>query len=216
MYFRGTRGHNTVVVDELDQSHLMDERRVYRPARATRLAWESNRVYDFVDGVHNGTSVWLSPLHTAAKSCLPSRNYWVIVDVLTGPGRHTFDLYYHLMPGAQAQFDVESQIFRIEYASGAGLVIAPLQGSNLQWDMVTGSTNPIQGWTSIHYGDKVPSPELRLRRETTAPVQFCTVLYPYSVGQPSHVQVSTGHVEGRAADDPSVTAIRVENACRPR
>ncbi|OGO37164.1 MAG: hypothetical protein A2Z03_03725 [Chloroflexi bacterium RBG_16_56_8] len=92
----------------------------------------------------------------------------------------------------------------------AGLMIVPLSDGNWQREIVTGKTDPIQGWASFVSGEKIPAPVLRLTRQAHTPVQICTVLYPYRVGAEPSVQVSPLPIEGRAANDPTLTAIRIE------
>ncbi len=209
-FFRGSRSHNTVVVDGLDQSHLMDERRVYRPARAICLGWKSNDEFDFVDGMHNGYERLAQPITHRRQVLFVKPHYWVIVDVLTGRGKHAIDLYFHMMPGARTVTDPEANGIRVENQGGAGLAIVPLSDGKWEREIVTGATSPIQGWVSFFSGEKTPAPVLRLRQEVRTPVQFCTVLYPFRIGEEPSVKVLPLRVEGRAADDPTLTAIRIE------
>ena len=241
-FFRGTRGHNAVVVDGLDQSHLMDARRVYRPASATCLGWISNDEYDFMDGIHNGYERLAEPVTHRRQIFFAKPNYWVVVDLLTGRGEHCFDLYFHMMPEAITLLDPESNVVRVEnpaadchceeavfadeaipnvdggdcFAQNArndrrvGLAIVSLSDGNWRREIVTGKTEPIQGWASFVSGEKIPAPVLRLTRQAHTPVQICTVLYPYRVGAEPSIKVSPLKIEGRAADDPTLTAIRIQ------
>ncbi len=208
-FFRGTRAHNTIAVDGLDQSQLLDERRVYRPANATCLDWASNRDYDFVDGMHDGYTRLDEPVTHRRQIFFAKPCYWVIVDVLTGRGQHHFDLYFHLLPGSRALLDSDPAMVRVE-TLGAGLVIGTLAGAPSQREIVTGSNQPIQGWVSFRSGEKLPAPTLRLRQTAPTPLQLCTVLYPYRVGETPNVTISPLKVNGRAADDPMLTAVRIE------
>ncbi|MBI4787789.1 MAG: alginate lyase family protein [Chloroflexi bacterium] len=194
-FFRGTRAHNTVVVDGLDQSELMDARRVYRPARATCLGWISNDEFDFVDGRHDGYERLAEPVTHRRQIFFAKPDYWVVVDLLTGRGEHSFDLYFHMPPRNDR---------------GAGLAIVPLSDGAWQREIVTGATDPIQGWVSFLSGEKIPAPVLRLTRRARPPVQICTVLYPYRAGAEPAIHVSPLNVHGRAADDPTVTALRIQ------
>ncbi len=51
---------------------------------------------------------------------------------------------------------------------------------------------------------------LRYRQQTLAPLQMCTVLYPYRSGEEGQVKVSPLAIEGRASDDPTLTALCIE------
>jgi hypothetical protein len=178
-YFRGTRAHNTVVVDGQDQSILLDTRYVLRQARATLHERLSSDGLDFVDGSHDGYERLAEPITHRRQILFVRSEYWVVVDTLTGFGRHCFDLYFHMLPGMDTQLDSRSRSLWARNGNGADLVIVPLATGNLQADIVTGNTAPIQGWVALYSGEKLPAPTLRYRQEGAAPVQFCTVLYPH-------------------------------------
>ena len=211
-FFRGTKSHNTLVVDGLDQSHLMDARRVYRPARASCLSWISNDGFDFVDGTHNGYARLAQPITHRRQILFAKPHYWVVVDVLTGRGKHTFDLYFHMLPGAQTIVAPGSKMVRVENQGAAGLAVLSISDANWQSEIVTGATNPIQGWVSFLSGEMIPAPVLRLRCEAETPTQICTVLYPYRIGAEPKITVAPLHVEGRADTDPTLTALRIETS----
>jgi hypothetical protein len=116
--------------------------------------------------------------------------YWVVSDWLIGRGEHCFDLYFHLIPGKETQFDPGSGSVCIGNRGEPGLNIIPLHKSDLQADVVTGATAPIQGWVSFFSGEKQAAPTLRYRQKGTAPRQFCTLLYPYPAGESVSVAVS--------------------------
>lgn len=208
-YFRGTRAHNTVVVDDLDQSELMDVRRVYRPARATLLDWRSNAGFDFVDGAHNGYERLAEPITHRRQILFIKPFYWVVVDTLTGRGLHTFDFYFHLMPGAAVELDTRSKMFMCQYADGGGLTIAPYVAAELHAQVFTGEINPIQGWVSLFAGEKQVAPVLRYRMRATAPVQFCTLLLPQRAGESSSIAVTPLAV-GSPAPEAGLSALALE------
>lgn len=210
-YFRGTRAHNTVVVDELDQSELIDVRRVYRPARATLLDWVSSAEFDFVDGAHNGYERLAEPITHRRQILFIKPFYWIIVDTLTGRGLHTFDLYFHLMPGAVVELDTLSKSLQCKHENGGGLTIVPYAAEGLHAQLFTGEINPIQGWVSLLAGEKRAAPVLRYRRRATAPVQFCTLLVPQRAGKTSSIAITPLAVETPAPETgTSMLALEIE------
>jgi uncharacterized heparinase superfamily protein len=189
-FFRSSRAHNTVVVDNQDQSFLLDIWRVYRPAQAKLRQWLSTDHFDFMDGVHDGYERLAEPISHRRQIFFAKPEYWVVVDLLTGRGSHCFDLYFHLMPDADYQFEPASKVVHIRNNAASGLIIAPLTLPELQAEIVAGETEPIQGWVSCFSGEKQPAPTLRYRQEKTAPARFCTVLYPHSSEQATALTVS--------------------------
>jgi uncharacterized heparinase superfamily protein len=184
-FFRGSAAHNTVVVDGEDQSLLLDSRRVYRPAQATLQQWHTSATLDFFSGVHDGYSRLAAPVRHQRQIVFVKPFYWVVIDRLTGAGTHCFDLYFHLMSDLNVSLDAASGRLYAINGAGASLQILPLDPAGLQTEIITGATEPIQGWVSLYSGEKRPAPTLRYRREATVPVNFCTVLYPQTVGRAS-------------------------------
>ena len=213
-FFRGTRSHNTVIVDNQDQSILLDSRRVYRPAQATLHQWTSNDQFDFVDGSHDGYERLTKPITHRRQIFFVKPEYWIIIDILTGQGQHCFDLHFHLMPDIDIQLDPESGSLHL--ANGAsGLSIIPLATNELQTDIITGKTEPIQGWVSFFSGEKLAAPTLRYRRQAMAPIQFCTVLYPYPAAENVLINVSALDltVEGKPSiDESQLTGLCIETS----
>lgn len=212
-FFRSSRAHNTVVVDDQDQSILIDRWRVYRPAQASLHQWYSSDYFDFVDGAHHGYTRLPEPIRHRRQIFYVKSEYWVVIDVLTGRGSHQFDLYFHLMPGTRPDVDPTSGMVRAGQADKPGLIIAPLTPDGLRIDIMTGATNPIQGWVSFFNGSKEPAPALRYRQERAAPARFGTVLYPYPAGGSTPVTVSP--LEGSANDRPlaleqGLTGLQIE------
>jgi hypothetical protein len=189
-FFRGTAAHNTVVVDELDQSILMDTRRVYRPAETTLHQWLTHEHFDFVDGSHTGYNRLAEPITHRRQIFFIKPEYWLVIDWLHGQGVHTFDLHFHLMPGVVSQHDPAIHTVYGGNIGQPGLCIAPVAGDEWQSEVITGSESPIQGWVSFFSGEKQAAPTVRFRQQRHAPAQFCTVLYPYQADKRPPIQVS--------------------------
>ncbi len=212
-FFRGSSAHNTVVVDQKDQSLLLDIWRVYRPAQATLRRWLSSEHFDFVDGEHNGYERLPEPITHRRQIFFAKPEYWVVLDTLTGQGEHCFDLYFHFLPGVITQLEPRVGAVRVGNEQG-GLIVAPLAAGELRAEIIEGATGPIQGWVSLFSGEKQPAPTLRYRRKGGVPAQFCTVLYPFANQAPPVVTVLPLEVavEGRRLVANELTGLRIETA----
>ena len=212
-YFRGTRAHNTVVVDGEDQSVLLGTRYVHRPAQATLHRWVTSHQFDFADGSHDGYRRLRYAITHRRQIFFVKPEYWVVIDTLTGEGRHCFDLYFHLGPGVKPFLDSATGALRVT-SDGlmVSLDIVPLALPGMQARIICGQTEPIQGWVSFFSGEKLPAPTLQYRQEAVAPVQFCTVLYPHPAEGGTLVAVSPLNVEtkGRLPMEGSLTGLRIE------
>ena len=215
-FFRGTHSHNTVVVDDQDQSRLLDGRRVYHPAKAMHKLWRSNATFDFVAGSHDGYERLAAPITHHRQLLFVKGGYWVVVDDLVGSGEHTFDLYFHLMPGLQVELHPTARAVHATNEQGASLRIVPVEDSLSSVALFEGATNPIQGWVGLYSGEKCPAPALRYRRIMSAPARFCTVLYPQAanaLSQHIHVEqldVTTTPAGTNAPDARPFLALRID------
>jgi hypothetical protein len=187
-YFRSTRAHNTVVVDEQDQSILVGTRGVYRPARTSVHGWVSNACFDFADASHDGYRRLPRPVVHRRQVVFVKPEYWVILDLLTGAGEHTFDLYFHFMPEVAVSLAEDTGIALVYHPAGATLSVVPVPGLATTARLITGATEPIQGWVSFSSGQKQPAPVLRYRHTGQVPVLLATVLYPWLAGPAARVE----------------------------
>jgi hypothetical protein len=153
---------------------------VYHPAQIELHQWISNEHFDFVDGSHTGYRRLPEPIKHRRQIFFVKPEYWIMIDVLTGSGEHVYDSYYHLMPKVETDLNKETGCFRCSAQNETYLDIVPLNGRDLQVDIISGQTNPLQGWVSFYSGEKHQAPVLRYRKKGKAPVEFCAVIYPHS------------------------------------
>jgi uncharacterized heparinase superfamily protein len=206
-FFRGTAAHNTVVVDGANQSELVGQWHVLRPAQASVQAWVTAPQFDFIEGTHDGYRRLREPVTHRRQIFFVKPDYWVVVDWLEGVGHHTFDLYFHL--ASEAEVVVDAGTVRADYAGQAGLLVCSVPADQAQ--IVVGSLDPIQGWVSRYSGEKQPAPTVRYSRSVAAPTRFCTVLYPFRAGPATAVKVASlpVHEAGRAADERAVFGLTI-------
>jgi len=215
-YFRGTRAHNTIVVDGEDQSILLKSGRVYRMAQARLYEWAANAHYDFVDGAHDGYSRLKEPVTHRRKILFIKPEYWIVVDLLIGRGaQHRLVQYFHLMPWAMPALDQETKAVCVTYDKVPVITVAPLRSSSLQAQVITGATDPIQGWTSFFSGERIAAPVLRYWKDVQVPTSFTTVLYPHPANGEYQLCVTDLDVttsNGEPIDEKVVTSLTVETA----
>lgn len=174
-YFRGTRAHNTVMVDHLDQA-----------VQETAFQWSSPYQARLVTGrelpdgrvvviaVHDGYERRVGVRHWRGILCSPP-DLWVIVDMLTGRGSHALELNWHLGSSpvpAQDGYRLQGRRSRLHLAVEGGRV-----------EVVRGCDDPVIGWRSPFYGRKEPLSTVQVTYEGPLPHEFVTY-------------VSTGDGEG--------------------
>ncbi len=119
---RSTAGHNTVMVDGVEQSEIWGVFRVARRARPieARLANDLGRV-SFVGGHDGYRRLSGSVVHRRSAEYVPNSSLQVL-DELIGGGRHVMENRVHFAPGLQ----ILSQSRSLEIRNDSGVPVARL------------------------------------------------------------------------------------------
>jgi len=172
--FRGTRYHNTVVVDSEEQNRFNEDElfSMGRDATVKVSKWESTDGYDFLDAEHPGYKRFKNPVvHRRHIYFNKLEGYWVVKDILRGEGNHQFDLFFHFAP-LEIGLDNEFPLTVTTRIEGANLALIPLEAEGV-------SVEILDGWVSCRYGAKEKAPIVRYSKNSQAPTSFCNILYPY-------------------------------------
>jgi uncharacterized heparinase superfamily protein len=177
-YFKGTRAHNTVTIDGVDQAVQETGFIWSRPYQAELV--DSFHEADFlgVVGAHSGYARLREPVWHKRSVFLVRGDTVVINDAFEGQGIHTFELNYHLHP--EASVVQQEQGWHISLGK-ASVFMKLLGGSDLCY--FHGQTEPLLGWFSPAYGVKMPSGVLQCRKVgEPAEVRFETILFMDGIG----------------------------------
>lgn len=166
-WFKGSKGHNTVTIDGLDQTPY----RHGSPKKATSQARIVRRVsrHD-VDAIEAEVT---SPQHEAVHSrrvLFLDRNYWVVHDHVHDGTDHLYEARWHLPAEAEGRVNVVRNSNQTTVSSPAGQLVIP---ARLEVEIEP-------GWVSPTYGVKQPAPIVVVRAHGTA-ADFVTVLSPGGV-----------------------------------
>jgi hypothetical protein len=164
-YFRSTRAHNTICVDERDQSVAGGPFLWTHHATTTLLRDETSRDGEQVwAAVHDGyRNLSRGPVrHQRVVRLSPARRTLVVEDLLTarrGRGDHTVSLAFHLGPEVHAELEGASARLRWRGCSGPCEAALELPES-LTWSAHRGEVDPPLGWYSPGFGQRVPATAL--------------------------------------------------------
>jgi uncharacterized heparinase superfamily protein len=102
-YARSTAAHNTVAVDDAEQSEVWGVFRVARRARPTHatLVKRDGSLCRF-EGAHDGYRRLVGQVTHARTIEYDGARRWTVVDEIRGSGAHTARSYIHLHPGIRA------------------------------------------------------------------------------------------------------------------
>lgn len=151
-YFRKTRAHNTIEVDELDQSEMLGPFLWGKRAETQIINWEPDpEGGGKIEAGHNGYTRLKDPLrHTRDVQLDANKGELRVVDKLICAGQHTVNLYLHF--GVECELEkVSGNTYQINIANkNLSLVL----DDSLDITTYTGSNSPVAGWFSSGYHQK--------------------------------------------------------------
>ncbi len=156
-YFRSTRAHNTVVVDETDQSVILGPFMWGRRANARCTRWEPRAHGGTVAGEHDGYTRFADPVvHRRTLDLDGVSSILIIRDEIEARAAHLIAVCFHLAESC-AVTQTHNNSFQI--AVGGGSVMLELD-PYLTPEILTASDTPAGGWISRGYHQKIPSTTL--------------------------------------------------------
>jgi len=163
-YYKKTIAHNTIVIDNQDQTEN---------SSGVPFQWETLPGFDYVDGYHDAYS---NVCHRR-KIFFVKPEYWIVLDLITGSGSHTYDQYFHLEPA---------------YLNHTTLNPTDNSMSTPNFIILPGDQQAtvaiVPGWVSYSVGTEQDAPTVKYSKQGSAPVTFETIIFPFS-GNPVAVSV---------------------------
>lgn len=159
-YFKGTRAHNTVTIDNFDQA-VQETGFIWSHPYKTEIV--KNLVLDsgyYLRAVHDGYTRLKYPVLHERSICWFKDSNFMIKDSFTGKGIHRFELNFHFHPDAVL---AEGDFWREVDNQGTKIFIT-ISG-NHQFEHIRGQDDPISGWYSPAYGIKKPCSVLRCSKK---------------------------------------------------
>lgn len=178
---RGTRAHGTVEVDGEDQSIIGGPFLWVRHARTTVHGVDLDR--GIIDAEHDGYRRLAEPVvHRRWLIAPPGEREVLVVDSVTGQGRHSVRTSWPLHPdlravpeaGGHTVYRDNSSLVQIVAAANAVLVPEQVRGN---------ATNNL-GWWSGRLESRVPASWIGAVTEGAAPIVTATVLNPVDDSAP--------------------------------
>jgi hypothetical protein len=194
--FRGTRAHNTLVVDGHDQAEPAGPFSWTKLPAVKAENWISGKCFDLFVGSHDGYCRLENPVVHRRWIFSLKGKFWVVRDVALGSGEHQLDLFWHLSPGLAARKGDLDALVDIDKNSGLRVLAAEGHG----W-----SRDLREGWWSPVYGRKERMNVLHFGTKAKLPAEFVTLLVP--VVHSSSVACTLAQIRQSSARD-SVTGYR--------
>jgi len=153
-YFRSTRAHNTIMIDNEEQSEMQGLFLWGRKAECELVQWQTNADGGVISATHNGYQRLHDPvIHQRTLELQGSAGTVEVTDHLVADASHTLTLFYHLAEQCTIE-EIATNRFLVQAL--AGKIIMELD-SCLEVKIFSGSENPPAGWVSRGYHQKVKS-----------------------------------------------------------
>ena len=179
-YFKGTKVHNTVMIDGQDQAILESSFIWSRPYKASLIRVSKDGGNHYIDAIHDGYTRLRRPVTHRRVVDFCSDSLFLIKDSFSGKGWHKFELNFHLHPDATLLWKDRYSVIK----KGMAELTITLLGEK-KFRMACGETTLPFGWYSPAYGLKVQTPVLS-----------CEVY-----GQPDQISFVTAVSLGRTTPD---------------
>ncbi len=156
-YFRSTRAHNTVVIDNVDQSTMLGPFLWGSRAQARCVAWRSQGQGGRVIGEHDGYTRLIDPVtHRRTLNLDGQAGEFIIQDDLMTEGQHEAAVYFHVAEHCVVSGS-RPNCYEIRVEGVAGGVVTLEFDARLSTEQLTASEAPIGGWVSRGYHKKAPT-----------------------------------------------------------
>ena len=164
---RSTAAHNTVCVDESEQSEVWGLFRVARRANPGHVEFESNSTHAGFRGSHDGYQRLAEPVRHERGVDFDGSG-WTVIDRLEGKGEHTLDSYIHFHPQVHASLNGRC----IELRNESGQLSATVN--------ITGPGDVMLEAAVYHprFGIELQNQRLRIRYRGVLPVSLSYRIEP--------------------------------------
>lgn len=216
-YVKSARGHNTVLVDGLEQNRRPIHEEVALAREPLPHEWHTDEVCDYSAGLYKygfGPEGAVRVRHERAVFFLKPE-YWVIFDRLQpeDQAEHRYEALLHI----DDEVVVEARQVSATAANGAGLRLffaAPRGWQGIS--VITGQSEPVvQGWVHTRAYECKPVPTLVAALRASGLARLATVIYPLTAGQECPVQeVVAEEVDGGTKVQVLFRDGRVDEICR--
>jgi hypothetical protein len=174
--FRGTRYHNTVLVDGKNQTRYEFHKERFKIKGASPdyelKAFTSKPGFDYLHGIAHSHEY---PVVHERKILFVNGEYWVICDVLRADDVHHYEQLFHLSASAQNKVSLNCDRHCFSVDAPNLLMVQPVHSST--------SVSVEGGYVSSTYGVKHEAPVVKFTQKGTE-CCFYTVLYPYKDKRP--------------------------------
>ncbi|MBU1933605.1 MAG: glycosyltransferase [Candidatus Omnitrophica bacterium] len=168
-YFRGTTAHNTVSVNNKNQSEITGPFMWGRRVMPEIQKWMSSGETDYISASYANCAV----MHKRSVLFDKISEIWSVEDVLRVKGENKISQYFHLPSTAS----VDQLAFNMIRVRNQELFLYVVLDKAFSIEVRKGELSPIMGWSSSVFGEKTQSPVLIATAGIKDKGRFVTLLY---------------------------------------
>jgi hypothetical protein len=175
-FFRGSRAHATLMVDGASQAEPQGPFRWKERPQARLGVWMSAGGLAYADARHDAYARPPDEVVHRRRILFVKTLGWLVLDELQGGGAHSLELRFPFTP-RPLEIDASSWV-RARGSGGRGLLLRVFADLPLAVRVRQGETDPIEGWISPAYGQRVPAPTVVYAGRGRLPLRLLTLLLP--------------------------------------
>jgi hypothetical protein len=175
-HFRGSLAHSTVTLDGASQALTAGPFSWSDRPRAHLRSWAWSQVLEFASAHHDAYARLGGAARHRRRVLFVKRQYWVVVDDIEGAGRRHVEQRFQFAPLTVAL--EPSGWVRARHDSGDCLWVRSQAAVPLAVEVHVASSDPVAGWTSPDYGQRLPAPIVIWSARARLPLRIVTVLIP--------------------------------------
>lgn len=215
-FFLSTAAHNTVMVDGHGQNRRAGGAK--RPRVVSEPLphdWSTSPGADYAEGIYDeGYGPNRIPVTHRRRILFVRPDYWLVADRLEGEARHKVESLLHFNRGLLEVRKGTGEV-RTSSPDGANLAVRPLSDAPLSVSVISGQTDPVQGWIAPEYDQRASAPVAVFSAETAMPFGMGMTLYPTAAGaQPAAVTRLDVREAGRRSPAADAVACRIQGGNR--
>ena len=188
-YFKGTYGHNTILVDGLSQirgwyGDYMEPRVGVKPD----AVWVNRPEFDYAVATYGDgygefsirrpdAAVIIDDVIHTRHVLFIKPDYWILVDELQATECHRYQQLFHADPNVILAHVENNKVFLGIESGAAQLVLVP-SASETKVRLLSGCEEPVQGWYSPEADVKQPSTVVIYETEKLSSTVLSTLVFP--------------------------------------
>lgn len=175
-HFRSSLAHSTVTLDGVSQAWPTGPFSWRDRPRAQLRNWVLSEWFDFVSADHEAYGRPGDTIRHRRRVLFVRREFWLVVDDIEGSGEHRVEQRFQFAP-LPVTLEPSGWV-RARGNAGDCLWLRSQAAVPLAVEAQVGASQPVAGWVSPNYGQRLPAPIVICSARARLPLRIVTLLLP--------------------------------------